>query len=115
MLMMAQSLHQSHQFSLQTKNKSARASVTLFSLLWCACTAVCVLLIASVGTRLITVAQARAHADAIALAVVLGDELSAQSLAQLVDAKIISVNRDGQQVSVVIEFDGVHIQARATR
>ena len=115
MLMMAQSLLQSHPFSLQTSNNSARASVTLFSLLWCACTAVCVLLIASVGNRLITVAQARSHADAIALAVVLGDEPAAQSLAQLVNANIISINRDDEHISVVIEFDGVHVQARATR
>jgi hypothetical protein len=85
-------------------------------MLWCACTAVCVGLIITVAAQYMRISQAHTNADAIALAYVLGGSSSAQTLATITGARIESANEDnGGVITVVVQSEGVRIQAQASR
>jgi len=88
----------------------------MMSILWCACTAVCVFLIATVAGQYMSITRAHTNADAIALAYVLGGSSSAQALATITGARIESANEDnGGVITVVVQSEGVRIQAQASR
>lgn len=85
-------------------------------MLWCACTAVCVFLVATVAGQYLRITRAHTNADAIALAYVLGGSLNAQSLTAITGARIESANEDiGGVITVVVQSEGVRIQAQASR
>ena len=85
-------------------------------MLWCACTAVCVFLVATVAGQYLRITRAHTNADAIALAYVLGGSSTAQSLAAITGAHIESANEDiGGVITVVVQSEGVRIQAQASR
>ena len=88
----------------------------MMSILWCACTAVCVFLIAAVAAQYMRISRAHTNADAIALAYVLGGSSSAQTLAIITGTHIQSANEDGDGIiTVVVQSEGVRIQAQASR
>jgi hypothetical protein len=88
----------------------------MMSILWCACTAVCVFLIATVAGQYMRIMRAHTNADAIALAYVLGGSSSAQALATITGTHIQSANEDSDGIiTVIVESEGVRIQAQASR
>jgi hypothetical protein len=85
-------------------------------MLWCACTAVCVFLIVAVAAQYMRISRAHTNADAIALAYVLGGLSSAQALATITGTHIQSANEDSDGIiTVIVESEGVRIQAQASR
>ncbi len=85
-------------------------------MLWCACTAVCMFLVATVAGQYLRITRAHTNADAIALAYVLGGSSTGRSLAAITGARIESANEDiGGVITVVVQSEGVRIQAQASR
>lgn len=70
--------------------------------------------VAEVGHVVVLRARAQTAADAAALAAVTGGRPAADRLARANDASLVGFLRDGTDVVVTVDLDGVRARARAT-